>query len=79
MARAAWCRGGTPPLAKKRDKKKSRSSSKSGALSGMRMGFKGLVGQGSKTPKKESTLSKVVTWTLLAAAIAFLAYRLLTR
>jgi hypothetical protein len=62
----------------KRSKKKRRGGSgKRGGggqtMSGFRGGFKGLVGQGPK--KKESTLSRVITYLLLAAAIAFLVYR----
>jgi len=61
----------------KRSKKKRRGSSggkRSGqTMSSFRGGLKGLVGQGPK--KKESTLSRVITYLLLAAAIAFLVYR----
>ena len=44
-------------------------------MSGLRGGLKGMVGQGPR--RKESSLSKVLTWVLLAAAIGVLAYRLL--
>jgi hypothetical protein len=64
----------------KRKKKKRRGGSgggsRGGAMSGLRGGFKGVVGQGPR--RKESSLSKVLSWALLAAAIGVLAYRLLS-
>jgi len=44
----------------------------------MRSGMKSLVGTGGKK-KKESLLSKIITYVLLAAAVAFLAYRIYSR
>jgi hypothetical protein len=44
-----------------------------GTLSGLRGGFKGLVGGGQK--KKESLLGKVITYLLIAAAVAVLIWR----
>jgi hypothetical protein len=45
-------------------------------MSGMRQGLKGFVGLGkSGVKKKESTLSKLLSWLLLAAAVALLIYR----
>jgi hypothetical protein len=60
---------------KKRRKGGGGRSSRGGAMSGLRGGLKGMVGQGPR--RKESSLSKVLTWVLLAAAIGVLAYRLL--
>ena len=57
---------------RKKKKKKGRGGG-SGRLSGMRSGMKSFVGTGPK--KKESTLSKVITFLLLAAAIGLLIYR----
>ncbi len=65
-------------MSSKRKKKKRRGSSKggkSGGISSMRGGIKSMVGQGPK--KKESTASKILTWVLLAAAVAVLIYRFL--
>ena len=47
---------------------------RSGMMSGMRSGFKGVVGTG-KSNKKESPLGRVVTYLLLAAAVGMLLYR----
>lgn len=64
----------------KRDRKKKGRGRRggSGRLSGMRSGMKSLVGTGGKK-KKESLLSKIITYVLLAAAVAFLAYRIYSR
>ncbi len=43
-------------------------------MGGMRSGFKGLVGTGGGK-KKESSLSKVLTYLLIAAALGVLLYR----
>lgn len=71
--------GYTAAVASKRKKKKRRGgtsgSSKTGGISGMRSGIKSMVGQGPK--KKESLASKILTWVLLAAAVALLIYRFL--
>ena len=72
-------------MGQKRTKKKRRwgGSGKSGkggstgTLGGLRGGMKRVVGQGP--PRKESSLSKILTWVLLAAAVALLAYRLYGR
>jgi hypothetical protein len=70
-------------VAKRDRKKKARGrrsgGGRSGRLSGMRSGMKSLVGTGGKNKKKESLVSKIITYLLLAAAIAFLAYRIYTR
>lgn len=66
-------------MATKRKKKRSKGGgggSRSGAMSGLRGGLKGMVGQGPR--RKESSLSRVLSWALLAAAIGVLAYRLLS-
>jgi len=74
-------------MAQKRKKKKKRtprergsassgggeSSEAGGTMSGMRSGFKGIVGTGKK--KKESPLSKTIWIIVLAAAIGLLIYR----
>jgi len=68
-------------MAKPRKKKKRRGKSskgksggkKGGSLSGMRGGMKAMVGQGPK--RKESPLSRVLTWALGAAVVALLIYR----
>jgi hypothetical protein len=57
----------------RRRKKKKKGGSKGGRLSGMRSGMKSFVGTGPK--KKESTLSKVITFVLIAAAVGLLIYR----
>jgi hypothetical protein len=44
-----------------------------GTLSGLRGGFKGLVGGGPK--KKESLLGKAITYLLIAAAVGVLIWR----
>ena len=63
---------------KKKKKRRGSGSGKSGGSSGtmgsFRGGMKRVVGQGPK--RKETTFSKVITYVLLAAAIALLAYRL---
>lgn len=66
-------------MATKRKKKRSKGGgggSRSGAMSGLRGGLKGMIGQGPR--RKESSLSRVLSWALLAAAIGVLAYRLLS-
>lgn len=61
-------------MAKKgRDRKKKRGS-RSGRLSGLRSGMKSFVGTGPKKGKQESTLSKVIWYAILAAAIGFVVY-----
>lgn len=47
-----------------------------GLLGGFRGGFKGVVGQGPRR-RRESLLSRILSYVLLAAALAVLAYRLL--
>jgi len=44
-------------------------------MAGMRRGMRGLVGSGGSAPKKESLLSKVLSYLLLAAAVGLLIYR----
>lgn len=61
---------------KDRSKKKGKAGGKSGALSSLRGGFKSAVGVGGSKRKKESLASKIITWTLLAAAVGVLIYRL---
>lgn len=63
-------------MATKRKKRKRRGegSGRGGALSGLRGGFKGVVGQGPRR-KKESTLSRVLSYLLFAAAVGVLLYR----
>lgn len=46
-----------------------------GLLGGLRGGFKGIVGQGPRR-RPESTLSRWLSYVLLAAALALLIYRL---
>jgi len=60
-------------MKKKMKRRSSGKGSRGGAISNMRGGIKGFVGQGPK--KKESTLSKIITYGLLAAAVALLIYR----
>lgn len=48
-------------------------------MSNLRSGFKGVVGAGGKQKKKESLLSKIITYGLLAAALGILIYRIVTR
>ena len=67
---------GTTKRKKKKRRGGSSGGSRSGAMSGLRGGLKGIVGQGPR--RKESSLSKVLSWLLLAAAIGVLAYRLLS-
>jgi hypothetical protein len=57
---------------KDRGKRKSKSGQ---TLSGLRGGFKSAVGAG-RSKRKESLASKIITWTLLAAAVGVLIYRL---
>lgn len=72
-------------MAQRRKKKKRRGSSSgsggskgsSGTMGSFRGGMKRIVGQGPK--RKETTLSRVLTYVLLAAALGLLAYRLLNR
>lgn len=60
----------------KKDRKKRRPRSSSGGkLSSLRAGFKGMVGTGGGSQKKESLASKIITYLLLAAAVALLIYR----
>jgi hypothetical protein len=65
-------------MAKPRKKKKRRGGSGSkkggGSLSGFRGGMKSMVGQGPK--RKETPLSKVLTWVMGVAVVALLVYRL---
>lgn len=62
----------------KRKKRKRRggegTASRGNTMANMRGGLKGLVGQG-KRRSKESTLSKVFSYLLLAAAVGLLIYR----
>jgi preprotein translocase subunit SecG len=58
---------------RKRKKKKGSRGKGGGRLSGMRSGMKSFVGTGSK--KKESALSKIITYLLIAAAVGLLIYR----
>jgi hypothetical protein len=46
--------------------------SRGGMLSRMRGGFQNMAGAG---PKKESLLSKVITWAILLVALYFIARR----
>ncbi len=66
-------------MSKKDRKKKKSSGSSGGKLSSFRSGFKGLVGTGGKQKKKESLASKIITWVLVAAAVALVAYRIYQR
>ena len=76
------------PLSRKRKKKEARAHRDrdgkpapapgeppggGGFLSGMRGGLKGLAGAGAK--KKESLVSKIVTWAIVAVALYFVARR----
>jgi hypothetical protein len=61
---------------KKKKQQKSRSGGKggtSGSMGSMRAGMKSMVGQGPK--KKSSRLTQVLTYLLLAAAVALLVWR----
>ena len=58
---------------KDRKQKKRGSRGGSGRLSGMRSGMKSFVGTG-KSKKKESTLSRIIWYLILAAAIGFVVY-----
>ena len=59
---------------KDRKKKRTRGSS-GGKLSGLRTGFKGILGAGGGSKKKESLASRILTYVLLAVAIGLLVYR----
>lgn len=78
------------PISKKRKKREGRSrrdrdlqpsqqaessSGGGGLMSGMRGGIKNLVGAGEAKKKKESLVSKIVTWVLVAVALYFVARR----
>lgn len=56
---------------KKRQKRGSRGP---GRLSGMRQGMKSFVGTGSRGKKKESPLSKIIWYVVLAAALGAVIY-----
>ena len=58
----------------KRRKKKKRRGSGGGGISGMRQGMKSFVGT-SKQKKKQSPLSRLLTYLLFAAAVGVLIYR----
>ena len=62
-------------MAKRRKKKKRRGSGGGGGLSGMRQGMKSFVGTSTQKKKKQSPLSKLLTYLLLAAAVGVLIYR----
>jgi len=64
-------------MARSRPRKRRRTSSGSGgSLTGLRGGFRGLLGK--KDPnKKESLASQIFTYLLMAAAVGFLLYKLL--
>jgi hypothetical protein len=60
----------------KKDRRKKRTRSSSGKLTGLRSGFKGLLGGGGGGgKKKESLASKIISWLLLAAALGLLIYK----
>ena len=52
------------------------TATRGGLLGGFRGGFKGIVGQGPPR-RRESLLSRILSYALLAAALGVLAYRLL--
>ncbi|MBK6848281.1 MAG: hypothetical protein IPG96_12400 [Proteobacteria bacterium] len=52
------------------------TATRGGLLGGFRGGFKGIVGQGPPR-RRESLPSRILSYALLAAALAVLAYRLL--
>lgn len=52
------------------------TAARGGLLGGFRGGFKGIVGQGPPR-RRESLLSRILSYALLAAALALLGYRLL--
>jgi hypothetical protein len=60
---------------KKRKKKRRGGGGGGGRMSGMRQGMKSFVGTGTRQKKKQSTLSKILTYLLLAAAVGLLIYR----
>lgn len=67
-------------MAKQKKRKKKRRSGGgggggSGRMSGMRQGMKSFVGTSPRQKKKQSTLSKILTYLLLAAAVGLLIYR----
>lgn len=64
---------------KRKNQRKRRGQAKGGTMMSMRGGIKGVVGQGSKRSRKESTLSKVLSYVLIAAALAFVVYYRLLR
>jgi hypothetical protein len=59
-------------VAKKEKKRRHKSG---GSLSGLRGGIKSFVGASGSQKKKESTLSKIVSYLLLAIAVGLLIYR----
>ena len=66
----------------RRKKSKRRSSSGGGGggkmrLSGMRDGMKSFVGTSTRSRKKESPLSRILTYLLIAAAVGVLVWRFL--
>ena len=60
---------------KKKQRKGRGQSSGGGRLSGMRSGMKSFVGTGGRSNKKESPLSRAITYLLLAALVGLLIYR----
>ena len=48
-------------------------------MGGLRSGFKGILGGGGKTKKKDSLLSTILGYVLIAAALGLLIYRFLQR
>ncbi len=68
-------------MAQKRKKKKSGNASGRGGntMGGLRSGFKGILGGGGKTKKKDSLLSTILGYVLIAAALGLLIYRFLQR
>lgn len=64
----------------RRKKSRRRSSSGGGGkmrLSGMRDGMKSFVGTSTRSRKKESPLSRILTYLLIAAAVGVLVWRFL--
>ena len=59
----------------KKDRKKKKPRQSGGKLSGLRSGFRGMVGAGGGGKKKETLTSKILTYLLLAAAVGLLIYR----
>jgi hypothetical protein len=70
-------------VAQKRKKKKKKSDNASGGggntMGSFRSGFKGIVGAGGKKKKKDSMLSTILGYVLIAAALGLLIYRYLQR